>query len=166
MLAPTRLRPQARWLIAAFALALVSVVGLVPMGQPVAERYTLFASIPLAVVLAALLLPLPRGLGVALLVALLAAESVASVRREAQWRDAVSLWSANLPLAPDDFTVHLNLAGALGGEGRFAEAHGHLLKAIALRPTWPGLDCLLATAQAAAEQLDREWISQTLPKIS
>ena len=165
VLAPLRARTPARWLIAAFGLALSSVLGLVPMGQPVAERYTLFASIPVALVLAWLLLRLPRPLALAALLAVVAVESVATVRREQQWHDSLSLWSANLPLAPGDFTVHYNLAGALGGAGRFGEAHHHLLAAYAVRPGWPGLDCLLATTQAASEKLDSAWILQQLPGI-
>jgi hypothetical protein len=160
-----RFRAQARWMIATFFLALVSVIGFVPMGQPVAERYTLIASIPLAIAVAGLLLHLPRPAAIAAVLALVAVESVASVRREQQWKDALSLWTANLPLAPEDFVVHYNLAGALGGASRFPEAHQQLLAAYALRPTWPGLDCLLATAQAATEKLDGQWINEVLPKI-
>ncbi len=154
-----------RWLLAGFVLPLVSVLGLVPMGQPVAERYTLLASIPLALVVCWAVLKLPRPAALVALLVLVCAETVATVRRAQQWHDGVSLWTANLPLAPSDFTVRYNLAGALGGAGRFREAHQHLLAAYALRPGWPGLDCLLATAQAAAENLDSTWITQSLPKI-
>jgi tetratricopeptide (TPR) repeat protein len=151
--------------IAAFLLALIPVLGMVPMGQSVAERYTLFASIPLAVAIAWGVLKLPRRVALSALIALCASEAVASVQRELQWRSALALWAPNLPLAPQEFSVRYNLAGALGGAGRFSEAHQQLLAAYALRPSWPGIDCALAAARAGADHLDPDWILRQLPQL-
>lgn len=136
-----------------FLLPLLPFTGVVPQLHVVAERYTLFPSLVLAVGVAWLLAPLGRAGAVALAV-LVVALAVPNVLRQREWRDALSLWTSNVALAPGSTVAHVNLAGALGGVGRFDEALRELQTVRALETNYPSLDCFTAMARAGKERLD------------
>lgn len=150
-----RAGPMARgvaWGLLAFLVPLVPFSGVFPQAQVVAERYTLFPALVLAIGVAAVLTRLRLAGGV-LLGLLTFALAVPNVLRQREWRDAETLWASNLEVSPGSVTVHLNLAGALGGVGKFDEALAQLLLVRKLDPRYPNLDCFVAMARAGKERL-------------
>lgn len=135
-----------------FLLPLIPFVGVFPQANPVAERYTLYPSLVVALGLAGLLLHVGRA-GVAVAFGLAGVLAVGSVQRQRDWRDSITLWTSEVSLSPEVPAVHLNLAGALGGVGRFEEALTELNAVRRLQPGWPGLDCFIAMARAGKEKL-------------
>lgn len=130
-----------------WALPFAPVTGMVPLAHTVADRYAFLPSIAgllalVAVGRAAVMgggalaarLPLVGGVVAVGAAGILAK---ANVPRQLEYRDSVSLWRADLPREPDHWVVHFNLAGALGGEGRWREASSHLHKAEQIRPEMP-----------------------------
>jgi len=136
-----------------FLLPLLPFTGVVPQLHVVAERYTLYPALVLAVGVATVLVAFGR-VGFGLLVALTLALAVPNVLRQREWKDAVTLWTSNVELAPGSTVVHINLAGALGGAGRFDEAMKELQTVRSLEASYPGLDCFIAMARAGKERLD------------
>jgi len=137
-----------------FLVPLLPFTGVVPQVHVVAERYTLFPSLVLAVGLAALLVLMLGRIGVGVVLALTVALAVPNVLRQREWKDALSLWTSNVALAPGSVFARVNLAGALGGAGRFDEAMKELLTVRTLDPAYPSLDCFIAMARAGKEKLD------------
>lgn len=137
-----------------FLLPLLPFTGIVPQVHVVAERYTLFPSLVLAVALSALLVLMLGRIGVGVVLALTAALAVPNVLRQREWKDGLTLWTSNVALAPGSVVARVNLAGALGGAGRFDEAMKELLAVRTLDPAYPSLDCFIAMARAGKEKLD------------
>lgn len=137
-----------------FLLPLLPFTGVVPQVHVVAERYTLFPSLVLAVGLAGLLVLMLGRIGVGVALVLTLALAVPNVLRQREWRDALTLWTSNVELAPGSVVARVNLAGALGGAGRFDEAMKELLTVRKLDPAYPSLDCFIAMARAGKEKLD------------
>jgi hypothetical protein len=150
--------------VLAFLVPLVPFSGVVPQVHVVAERYTLYPSLVLAVALASVLLTLGRA-GPFAVLALTVALALPSVARQQEWRDGVTLWTSNVALEPTSRVARLNLAGALGGQSRFSEAYRELLALRDLDATWPGLDCFIAMARAGKEQLDPSFAAGELPAL-
>jgi len=131
-------RPALAIGFAAWALPFLPVTGLSPLVHHLADRY---AFLPGLAVVAALVLGvqalaprLPRR-APALIGALAVLVQVPpSLARQADYRDAISLWEADLAREPDNFTVRYNLAGAYGGEGRWDDAVAQLEAARAILP--------------------------------
>ena len=138
---------------ALFLLPLLPFTGVVPQVHVVAERYTLYPALVLAVGVATMLVAFGR-VGFAILGALVLSLAVPNVLRQREWRDGVTLWTSNVALAPGSTVVHINLAGALGGAGRFDEAMRELQTVRSMEPNYPGLDCFIAMARAGKERLD------------
>lgn len=136
-----------------FLAPLAPFSGVVPQMHAVAERYTLYPSLVLAVGLGLGLVKLGRP-GVAIASALVVALAVPNVLRQREWRDALTLWTSNVALAPGSAVAQLNLAGALGGAGDFSGALEHLRVVRTIDPSWPKLDCFTAMARAGKERLD------------
>lgn len=134
-------------------LPLLPFTGVVAQAHPVAERYTLFPSLGLAVGLATLLLRLGLA-GLTVGAALVVALGSATVLRVREWRDGLTLWTSNVALTPTSTAALINLAGAQGGAGDFGAALTTLHRVRDLEPTTPGLDCYVAIARAGAEKLE------------
>ena len=148
----------------AFLVPLLPFSGLLPQVHVVAERYTLYPSLVLSVGLGAALVSLGRiGLGASLV--LCAALAVPTVTRQQDWRDGITLWTSNVALEPTSRVSRLNLAGALGGASRFADASRELLALRDLDASWPGLDCFIALARAGKEQLAPSFATGELPAL-
>lgn len=136
-----------------FLVPLLPFSGLVPQVHVVAERYTLFPSLVLAVGLALVLQPFGRA-GLVIAGALVVALAVPNVLRQREWRDGLTLWTRNVELAPGSVIAQVNLAGAMGGAGDFSGALEHLLVVRTIDANYPGLDCFMAMARAGKERLD------------
>ncbi|MHB8874404.1 MAG: tetratricopeptide repeat protein [Myxococcaceae bacterium] len=113
---------------AAWWLPFAAVTGLVPLAFHVADRYTLLPSLAVAAgvalgadALASRWRP-ARLAAPALLLAAATGLTAMTLTRIPEWRSSVTLWEADLAREPGAIAVHLNLAGAYGGEGRWDEA--------------------------------------------
>lgn len=147
-----------------FLLPLLPFTGVVPQVHVVAERYTLYPALVLAVGLATVLVAFGR-VGFGILGALVLCLAVPNVLRQREWRDGVTLWTSNVALAPGSTVVHINLAGALGGTGRFEEAMRELQTVRSMEPNYPGLDCFIAMARAGKERLDPSFAVTELTQL-
>lgn len=147
-----------------FLLPLLPFTGVVPQVHVVAERYTLYPALVLAIGLATVLVAFGR-VGFAILGALVLSLAVPNVMRQREWRDGVTLWTSNVALAPGSTVVHINLAGALGGAGRFEEAMRELQTVRSMEPNYPGLDCFIAMARAGKERLDPSFAVTELTQL-
>ncbi len=120
-----------------WVLAMAPVAGLVPINFPIADRYTLLASLGLAFALAPVLrrFPASRRPRTGLTFFLLAcALGVASFQQADRWQSSVALWHDTARANPRNWGVHVNRAGAVGGVGDFAAAHVSLEQSWALAP--------------------------------
>ena len=72
--------------------------------------------------------------GIALFTVLIVLLSIRTMVRNANWRDAITLYSHDLEVNPDSFDLHAKLAGELMGAKRYNEAMVHAQKAVALQP--------------------------------
>lgn len=157
-------RSDARWRwcvgLGAWLLPYLPVTGLVPLVYPLADRYSFVPSIPISfaavTALAGATRRLPAALPTALLALVVAAQATAGVPRQLEWRDAVTLWEADRSRNPDSWTVHFNLAGAYGAEGRWDDAFEEARVAQALRPRRSMLDWFVL-AELAKAGAPPEW---------
>lgn len=147
-----------------FLLPLLPFTGVVPQLHVVAERYTLYPALVLAVGIATVLVAFGR-VGFALLAGLTLALAVPNVLRQREWKNALTLWTSNVELAPGSTVAHINLAGALGGAGRFDEAMKELQTVRTLEPNYAGLDCFIAMARAGKERLDPSFAVTELAEL-
>jgi tetratricopeptide (TPR) repeat protein len=122
-----------------FALALLPVLGIVPIGrQSMADRYTYLPHVGLAIALAAgLAEQARRGMRHRVVVgALVAAAAVAELAvTRAQiphWRDEVSVWARVLAVEPGSAFAHQQYGAALGLQGNLPAAIGELREALRL----------------------------------
>lgn len=165
LLRRTRVFGAALALVAWYLGFLAPLSGVVPVAYPVAERYTLWPSLSLALGLGLGLARLPWRWALGATAAGVAALLAVAVPRVFEWRTSLTLWEANLKVAPDVFTVRYNYAGALGGVGRFDDAYLQLQTARGLAPRWPGIDCQLAMARAGRDKVDPAWTLDVLPQL-
>jgi hypothetical protein len=148
----------------AFLVPLAPFSGVVPQVHPVAERYTLYPSLVLAVGLGLALHRFGRA-GLVVAAGLLVALAVPNVLRQREWRDPLALWTSNVALAPGSVVAQVNLAGALGGAGDFAGAVERLQVVRTIDPDYPKLDCFMAMARAGKERLDPSFAVTELKQL-
>ncbi len=127
----------------AYLVLLAPVLGIIRQGdQLVADRYSYFAGIPLALALAGSLFfaatrVTPRratGLMMVTLVAV-AALGASTWRLTHVWRDAGTLWAHAVAVDPASYQAHTNLGLFELGQGRYDSAVRAFDAAIALNPT-------------------------------
>jgi tetratricopeptide (TPR) repeat protein len=124
--------------LGAWFFAMLAVTSLVPGTTQMIVEHRMYLS--LAAVAVVVVLGLHAWLGrPAWLVALGLAVvlGVVTARRNADYRTAVTLWSATVAARPDNALAHGDLANALVGEGRVAEAIPHYEIAVRLAPMYP-----------------------------
>jgi hypothetical protein len=120
---------------------LIPVIGIVQIGsQAMADRYTYVPLIGLFIMLA---WSIPADVtfrrsaklaAAAAVVVIFAALSGLTWKQVRYWHDSASLFGHALDVTPENSLVHFNLALALGGEGRFAEAIAHHEATLRLDP--------------------------------
>jgi tetratricopeptide (TPR) repeat protein len=127
--------PPLRVGLAWFALALLPVIGLVPLLADLADRFALLPSMGLAWAGAAAAAHLnrrwvrPAQIAAALLFVLYAA---GTLTEGAAWADELTLWRKSTALEPQSGQAHRNLGVVLLRQGRAAEALVHFDRAAAL----------------------------------
>ncbi|GJQ29341.1 MAG: O-GlcNAc transferase [Phycisphaerae bacterium] len=146
-----RVGAVASWGVLHMGLVLGPVLGLVPFGNlavtPVSDHFLYLATIGVFAAVGAMVERL-GGRGWVVAGVLGAWLSVVSWRDTRVYRDAVSMWTRGVEVAPGSFIAHLGLAEGMAKSGRRAEAVAHYERAVAIRPTWPDGWELLAKARA------------------
>jgi len=145
--------------VAAYGVILLPNLGLVQISQQAAaDRYSYLATVPLVLLLAGGLyaawrrLERPAVVAATMLVVAVAGGVLATAaqRQTAIWRTSEALWAATIAADPECAVAECNLGHALVMKGRFAEASGHLSRAIDLRPdfafAWGNLAAILLEA--------------------
>ena len=122
-----------------YLVCLLPVLQLVPVGEAVvADRYTYLPYVGVGLILATVVMRLPRTPAIALLALLLVPAILAARARCAVWRDNVTLWSDVIGKHPDVAMAYTNRAKTYKEERDFARASADLERALALRPNDPG----------------------------
>jgi hypothetical protein len=122
---------------ATYLVVLAPVSGVLQSGtQALADRYTYFAGLPFAFLVAAGVGALVRRWRWALVpvAAALLALGVTTWRYATAWHDSLSLWTYGASVSPDDPIITTNLAAALEGAGRLDEAVAVMAHTVAVSP--------------------------------
>lgn len=124
--------------LGAWFFAMLAPTSLVPGTTQMIVEHRMYLS--LAAVAVTFVLMLQAGLGRKSLIvcaALAVALGARTARRNADYRSEVALWSATVEARPENALAHCNLANALVGAGRVAEAVPHYETALRLAPAYP-----------------------------
>jgi len=128
-----------------YAITILPVIGIIPIGDPMADRYIYLPSIGIAIMLAwgiPLLFPrenlrkkilFPAG------VAVLAILTVLTWKQCGYWKNNITLFSHAFQVTKDNYLLlmtHNNLATSLIKEGKSMEAIYHYDEAIRLKPDY------------------------------
>lgn len=123
-----------------YLILVAPVCGLSQAGpQAMADRYTYFATLPLAALAGAGCAVLfarcrPSPVLLAPLLFLMSLLGVATFRQTTHWRDGESLWRRALAVNPESFMANYNLGEALAQMHRFAEAIPCYRRSLELKP--------------------------------
>jgi Flp pilus assembly protein TadD len=126
--------PAARYGLAWFFVALVPVAGIVPLANPMADRYLTLPLVGLALLTATVIArrSSPPVLAVATIaITLLLGRTLA---RNGDWRSDERIWAATVRDCPPSARALVNLAAAVGARGDEAAAVSLLRRALALEP--------------------------------
>jgi len=149
-----------------FLGTLVPMIGLIQVGrQAMADRYAYLPFVGLFIMATwgvadfAQERHISRGwLEVPACTALVALAAL-SYRQISYWSDDVTLWTHTLQVTTGNYAAENELADALDGSGRTAEAQQHFLRALAINPNYPPALMYLAVHDQREGRL-REAISQ------
>ncbi len=162
----------------AYLLLVLPVLGIAQSGiQLVADRYAYLSTVPLVLLAAGALVRLweqgkNRALRGALalgLVALLAADALATRRQTLVWRSDETLWRHVLAHSTSCLADN-NLGYLLYGRGDSGPALFHLVRSLERVPQygrpWNGIVALLETPLAAPEAPSPPWVAATLERAA
>jgi Flp pilus assembly protein TadD len=133
-------RREGYFALAGFALPFATVTGLVPLMYPLADRYALFPSLVVTVLVVFLVERWlrPVAWGRIALVGLLATGTVflviRDIDRQRDWRDSIALWEADRERNPTSADVRIGLSGAYGAAGRWDDALREIEEVARLAP--------------------------------
>jgi len=141
-----------------FCIALLPVLQIVPHHEMMAEHYLYIPSVGFFLLVAALVNPLldhprlaPLSVGAGLLILFLL--SLRTIRRNADWRDELTLWSTTVRTAPQSVRARNNLGAAYLRRGRLSQAQEQVEAALRIDPEFA-----FAHANLGKIHLDRgEW---------
>ena len=139
---------------------LVPVIGLIQVGkQSIADRYTYFPSIGIAIILTwgvAYLLPRVKLRKIIIIPAalILAALTFLTWQQCGYWKNSISLFNHVLQATKDNYLAHNNLGTALAAEGKKEEAIAHYRKAIEINPTFTIAHLNLGAALVAQGRIE------------
>jgi len=139
---------------------LVPVIGLIQVGkQSIADRYTYFPSIGIAIILTwsiVYLLPKVKLRKIIIIPAaiILAALTFLTWQQCGYWKNSISLFNHVLQATKDNYLAHNNLGTALAAEGKKEEAIAHYRKAIEINPTFTIAHLNLGAALVAQGRIE------------
>lgn len=138
LLLSSRVRKDIAFGILFFIITLLPVLNLIPVINPLAERYLYMPMAGFAIVLGFFIgriekLLTPRGYCV-LFVFLLCTLSIMTIRRNTFWKDDYSLWTDTVKKAPGSVRAHNNLGFAYYAKKQFHQAINEYKIAIKLNP--------------------------------
>jgi len=126
-----------------YIVALLPVIGILQVGgQAMADRYTyvpllgIFVAVVWAVAEECCENHRSRSVITVVCAVLISALGVITWRQATYWRSSESLFSHALSVTTGNYLAHSNLASTLLDQGRFKEAEGHSLSALAVRPDY------------------------------
>jgi tetratricopeptide (TPR) repeat protein len=121
---------------------LVPVIGLMQVGnQSIADRYTYFPSIGIAIILACgiyYLLPKEKLHRIILIPAtaiILVASTFLTWQQCGYWKNSISLFTHVVQVTNDNYLAHNSLGSALAAEGKNQEAIAHFREAVRITPS-------------------------------
>jgi len=121
---------------------LVPVIGLMQVGnQSIADRYTYFPSIGIAIILAwgiGYLMPkekLRKMILIPVAAIILAALTFLTWQQCGYWKNSISLFTHVVQVTKDNYLAHNSLGAALAAEGKNEEAIAHFREAFEINPT-------------------------------
>ena len=118
--------------IAAFYLSLLPVSNIIPIANPIADRYLYVPAAFFCIGVASWLRN--RESPTWVLALLLIVYTGASVHRSADWRDSQSIWSRTAEQSPENADVYHELGDVHYKAGRLEDAIGQYAKCLALNP--------------------------------
>jgi protein O-mannosyl-transferase len=128
----------AAWL--AFLILIAPVAGIFQAGPHfAADRYTYFAGVPFAALVAAAFASLPqarRSIGIAAAAVLLAGLGVLTTLQSRIWKDSVSLWTRAIELDPDVYFTLQRRGKAFAARGDWDRALADYNRSIELNRFW------------------------------
>jgi tetratricopeptide (TPR) repeat protein len=139
---------------------LVPVIGLIQVGkQSIADRYTYFPSIGIAIILTwsiVYLLPKVKLRKIIIIPAaiILATLTFLTWQQCGYWKNSISLFNHVLQATKDNYLAHNNLGTALAAEGKKEEAIAHYRKAIEINPTFTIAHLNLGAALVAQGRIE------------
>lgn len=124
-----------------FVVALIPVLNLASIGNPFAERYLYLPTVGFSIIAWIVIAHLfkkkkPHFLLTTFLI-LLAIYSLAVIKRNAVWKDNLSLWSDTVKKVPESDRVHNNLGIEYEKRNRLDDAEQHYKAALRLTPDFP-----------------------------
>ena len=128
-----------------YAITILPVIGIIPISDPMADRYIYIPSIGIAIMLAwgiPLLFPqenMRKKILFPAAIAVLAVLSVLTWKQCGYWKNDVTLFNHAFQVTKDStllMMMHNNLASSLDKEGKITEAIDHYNEAIRLKPDY------------------------------
>ncbi len=125
-----------------FFITLLPVYNIIPLFNPIAERYLYIPLFGFCLVIAALMSLVTKRMNstTAAIVTMLLVfiigifYATVTIHRNRDWRDGYSLWSQTLATSPDSVKAHGNLASIYLDRGQGAESLREIRKTLALNP--------------------------------
>lgn len=125
-----------------FLLTLIPVYNIIPILNPLAERFLYIPSVGFAIVLGFIIDALAeksllKNYVTAVLILIIGTYSLGVVTRNTVWRDGYSLWSDAVRKMPENSSSHNDLANAYLEKGNFDDAIREYRAAVRLKPNSP-----------------------------
>jgi tetratricopeptide (TPR) repeat protein len=123
-----------------FFIALIPVSNVIPVKIPIAERFLYTPSIGFSIVLGVVVAwglkrrGSRRTASLAVLMILLALYSIGTIKRNAVWKDGLTLFSDVLEKHPDNLTAHINVGNHYFNLGDMPKALAHYETAASINP--------------------------------
>lgn len=151
-----RHRPKLGFLGAWFFLILAPTSSFLPLASEIAAERRMY--LPLAAVVTVVVVMAQRfapPVKIGLVAAITAALMVGTVRRNADYRNEIAIWSDTVAKRPNNARAHNNLGHALFSEGKLIEASARFAEAVRLKPGYADAYNNLGTVLQASGKLEQ-----------
>lgn len=144
-----------------FIFTLIPVYNIIPLRNPVAERYLYLPLLGFAMVVGTVIFKLLNLLArlcfsvLMIIIAIVALYSFRTIVRNTVWKDSYSLWTATIRTMPYSGLAHNNLAVIYVSQNKIDEAMKHYQIALKLRPADPKIHLNLGNRYLKSGQIDK-----------